>query len=317
MMSSPSTFARRSAAVGVLVWLLLLLPVTSNAPETDLIHKVLIFGVLVVVPLGLSLIAPRDQSVSLSLYRLAVFAQPVAALPAIASLFFEKGLPAAALAGAWLILTVVVALLGISRLISRGPYPLEELSIDAGCLYLPVAGVWFVVYRFGIQPLGYGETIILLTAVHFHFAGFAAPIIAGMSGRVLATREHPRSLFALAIFAMVAANPVIAAGITFSPMVGFMGTLLLSTGLLLLAVLTVGWVRPAIGPVVKQLLLLIGAASTGLAMVLACLYAYSLVSQTLILTIPTMAMTHGLLNGFGFVGCSLLAWSRIMPKELI
>jgi YndJ-like protein len=45
------------------------------------------------------------------------------------------------------------------------------------------------------------------------------------------------------------------------------------------------------------------------AMVLACLYAYSLATHTLILDIPQMAMTHGILNAFGFIACSLLAWS--------
>jgi hypothetical protein len=51
-------------------------------------------------------------------------------------------------------------------------------------------------------------------------------------------------------------------------------------------------------------------------MVLACLYAYSLATHTLIITIPGMAMTHGLLNAFGFVTCSLFAWSQIAPQEL-
>ena len=45
-------------------------------------------------------------------------------------------------------------------------------------------------------------------------------------------------------------------------------------------------------------------------MVFACLYAYSVATHTLILTIPAMAMTDGLLNAFGFVTCSLFAWSE-------
>jgi hypothetical protein len=51
-------------------------------------------------------------------------------------------------------------------------------------------------------------------------------------------------------------------------------------------------------------------------MVLASLYAYSLATHTLILTIPKMAMTHGILNAFGFVTCSLYAWSPLTPKDL-
>jgi len=300
------TFARGSAAVGGLVWLLLLPAITADAPERELIHKVVLFGVLVVVPLGISLVASHDQQ-TLAIYRLVVFAQPVAALLTVASFFFETGPLAASLSSAWLVFSLLVALFGLERLKSRGFYPLAELSIDAGLLYLTVAGVWLVIYRLGVQPFDYGETIIVLTVVHFHFAGFAAPIIAGMNGRVLRERKHPQKIFAASVFGIVAAMPLVAAGITFSPWLGFIGALLLTAGLVLLAVLTIGWVMPVL-PLGKRLLLLVGALSSCSAMVLACLYAYSLATKTLILNIPTMAMTHGLLNAFGFVTCNLIAW---------
>jgi hypothetical protein len=297
------------------VWLLLLPIITSDSPETEIIHKVVLFGVLVVVPLGLSLVAPEDPRTA-SIYRVVVFALPVAALVTLVSFFFESGPVAASLSSAWLILSLLVALLGLTRLTSRGLYPLSESSIDAGLLYLPVAGVWLVIYRLGIQPFGYGETIILLTVVHFHFAGFAAPIIAGMHGRVLTQRSHPQKIFAASVFGIVAAMPLVAAGITFSPWLGLIGTLLLTAGLLMLAVLSVGWVIPAIASLGKRLLLLIAALSSCTAMVLACLYAYSLATQTLILNIPTMAMTHGLLNAFGFVTCNLLAWTTFALRSV-
>ena len=306
-MKSFSKFARISAAAGVVVWLLLLPTSTSDARETELIHKVVFFGMLVVVPLGLSLVS-TDEHASSSLYRLAVLVQPVAALPAIASFFFKTGPLAAALSSTWLILSLLVALFGLMRFKSRGLYPVEESSVDAGLVYLVVAGVWLVVYRLGIQPFDYGETIILLTVIHFHFAGFAAPILAGMGGRVLATRKHPQAMFRVSVFAIVAAMPLVAAGITFSPWLGLIGTLLLSTGLVLLAVLVAGWVSPAIGSLLSRLLLVFGALCSCAAMVLACLYSYSLATKTLIINIPTMALTHGLLNAFGFVACSLLAW---------
>ena len=270
---------------------------------------------LVIVPLGLSVVAPADRR-GVSLYKLVVFAQPAAALLTIASFFFEKGVLSAALASAWLVLNLLIALLGLVRITFRGVHRIEELSIDAGLLYLPVAGIWLVIYRLGIQPFGYGEIIILLTAVHFHFAGFATPIISGMSGRVLASRDHPRRVFTAVVLAIVAAMPLVAAGITFSPWLGVIGTVLLTIGVLMLAVLTIGWVRPAINSAAWQTLLLIGAISSCVAMVLACLYAYSLATQTLILTIPIMAMTHGLLNAFGFVTCSLFAWSQIAPPKV-
>ncbi len=264
------------------------------------------FAVLVVMPLGLSVVGGEGSL----LYRLIVFAQPVAAVPAIGSFFLKTGTTAAALASAWLIFAGLGALYGVSRLFSRGLLPVAELSIDAGLLYLPVGAVWLVIYRLGEQPFGYGETIILLTVVHFHFAGFAAPIVAGASGRALGDGDYPRKIFGFAVFAIVAAMPLVAAGITFAPLLGLLGALLLTVGLVLLATLTIGWVCRVVGPASSRVLLVIGALSSCVAMVLACLYAYSLVSKTLILAIPTMAMTHGLLNAFGFAGCSLAAWSR-------
>lgn len=307
--------AKISALGGVVVWLITLLLTTSDSEQTELIHKVVFWAVLVIVPLGLSVVAPDERRES-ALYKLVVLVQPVAALLTIASFFFEKGVLSAVLASAWLVLNVLIALLGFLRLTSRRFHRIEELSIAAGLLYLPVAGAWLVVYRLGIQPFGYGEMIILLTAVHFHFAGFATPIIAGMSGRVLAGRNYPHRVLTAVVLAIVAAMPIVAAGITFSPWIGFVGALLLTTGVVLLAVLTVGWVRPAINSVAWRILLLIGAIASCVALVLACLYAYSLATHTLILTIPTMALTHGLLNAFGFVTCSLVAWSQIAPRKL-
>lgn len=309
-------FARRSAAAGAVVWLLLLLITTSDSHETELIHKIVFFAMLVIVPLGLSLVTIGEQKIGASLYRVAVVAQPLAAVITIASFFFEKGLLSASMSAVWLVVSATVALLGLSRFTARGLYPLHESSIDAGLLYLPVAGGWLIIYRLGVQPFDYGETIILLTVVHFHFAGFAAPIIAGLTGKSLtATKYQSGRMYAFVVFAIVAAMPLVAAGITFSPWAGLAGTLLLSSGLVTLAAITIGRVVPAISSLSARLLLLIAALASCTAMVLACLYAYSLVAHVLILRIPTMAMTHGLLNAFGFAACSLLAWSNINAKS--
>jgi hypothetical protein len=302
--------------LGVVVWFVLLFTTTSDSTETELVHKIVFYAILVIVPLTLSLIPAGEQRGGIGLYRLVVLAQPVAAIVTIASFYIEKGPLSAALSAAWLILTALIALVGVTRLIARRFYPLEELSVDAGLLYLPVAGVWLVVYRLGVQPLDYGEMIILLTVVHFHFAGFATPVIAGMLGRMLAnTQSQPSRIFPLIVFAIIAAMPLIATGITFSPWLGLLGTLLLTSGLVLLAVLTLARVWRVIASTSARLLLVIAALSSCAAMVLACLYAYSIVTHTLIIRIPTMAMTHGVLNAFGFVTCSLIAWSIITSRH--
>src|ERR1043165_6738025 len=207
--------SKRSAAVGLVAWLVLLLGTTADTASIELIHKIVLFGVMVVVPWGLSLVPPTDRSgLSFWLYNIAVALQSGGATFTFISFFLNKGILAGALVCETLIVYIVIALYGLTRLIARRSiFPLAESSIDAGLLYLPVAGAWLVIYRLGIQPFGFGEIIILLTAVHFHFAGFATPIIAGMSGRVLATKNHPRQIFAFAVFAIVAAMPLVAAGI--------------------------------------------------------------------------------------------------------
>jgi hypothetical protein len=117
------------------------------------------------------------------------------------------------------------------------------------------------------------------------------------------------------VIALVAAMPLVAAGITFSPLIGLAGTILIAAGLVMLAVLTLARVLPTVSSLSARLLLAIAALSSIAAMTLACMYAYSLVAHTLVLQIPTMAMTHGLFNAFGFATCSLIAWSIIDAKN--
>ena len=144
--------------------------------------------------------------------------------------------------------------------------------------------------------LGYGDTIILLTAVHFHFAAYAAPILAGLAGRKLSEKGNLNRAFKLVPIGIIAGTPLVAAGITFSPVVALVGTVMISVALVILSVLVVGWILPSIPSLLARILLLISSASTLPAMVLACAYAYSIVFHKLIIDIPQMAKTHGLLT---------------------
>jgi hypothetical protein len=298
--------------VGAVAWAIILFIRTSTSYETELIDKILLLGVLVIVPLGLSLVAMPDESGRHVLpYRLAVLTQPFGAAAAVASFFLRQGRPAALLAALWLIVTALIALFGLWRLLFRGVLNANELCIGAGLIYLPVGGMWFFMSRFGIQPLGFGDTIVLLTAVHFHFAGFAAPILAGLAGRTLNDRGPARQLFQLAAVGVVTGTPIVATGITFSPLVAFIGAIVISLGLILLAIVVLGWVIRSVGSLPAKFLLSVSAISSSSAMVLACLYAYSLVTKTVIIDIPHMAMTHGVINAFGFALCGLIAWSLV------
>ncbi|MGI8733847.1 MAG: YndJ family protein [Pyrinomonadaceae bacterium] len=309
-------WGRSSALVGGAIWLLLFSLQMGDSPETELIQRIVLLGILVIVPLGLSLVPGADpQARKIWLYRLALVAQPLGAIAAVASFLLQPGLPAAALACLWFFVTGVMALLGLWRLGRHELRSAAEISISAGLLYVPVAGFWLVVSRLGIQLLGYGDTIILLTAVHFHFAAYAAPILAGLAGRQLSKKRNLIRIFKFTPIGIIAGTPLVAAGITLSPMVALVGTVMITVGLLLLALLTLIWILPSIPSLVSRLLLLISSLSTLPAMLLACAYAYSIVFQKLIIDIPQMAKTHGIANAFGFALCGLVGWALIVERS--
>lgn len=311
-------WGRLSAGVGGLVWLLLFLPRIGDSPETALMQRIVLLGVLVIVPLGLSLVPTSESGDGESLlYRLALLAQPFAAIGVIVSFLLEPGVPAAVLAFIWFCETAMIAMFGLQRLSRPELRSSAEVSINAGLIFVPVAGVWLVVHRLGIQPLGYGETIILLTAVHFHFAAYAAPILSGLAGRSLSKYAAVSRIFKLIPMAIITGTPLVAAGISFSPALALAGTVMISVGLLLLAILVVGWILPAVESIAGWVLLLVSSVSCLPAMALACAYAYSIVFQQLIIDIPQMAMTHGIANAFGFSLCGLLGWCLINVRTQI
>lgn len=297
--------------LGAIAWALIAFVRTSPSSETELINKVLLLGILVIVPLGLSLVTTPDRrNDHSSLYRSAIHIQPVGAICGVTSFFLEQGWAAAALASGWFIVTCVIALFGLGRLLPRGFHPAAEVSIDAGLISLPVGGVWFIMARLGIQPIGFGDTIVLLTAVHFLFAGFAAPILAGRAGRAIA-QGTARKLLAVVVGCMISGIWLVAAGITLSPLLALVGAMVISIGLVLLAAIVLVWVLPSVRVRVAQGCLIISSVSSVCGMCLACAYAYSIVTKTVILDIPQMAMTHGLVNAFGFALCGLIAWAAV------
>lgn len=309
-------WSRRSALAGALVWLALTMIPPSDLFRVELIEKLLLLAPLVIVPLGLLLIASPNRHGRHALpYRAAVFAQPFGAMMAVCSFLLPQGGWAALLASGWLMVTGLIALSGLARFLSREAIRVEEICIEAGLIYVSVGGVWLVISRLGYQPLGFGDTIVLLTAVHFHYTGFAAPVLAGLAGRRALSREsstRTRRMFQAASFGIIAGTPLVAAGITLSaPLLGLAGALVVSTGLWLLAAIVLVRIVPALQSRLAQILLVVSSISSTIAMALACAYAYSIVSKQLIINIPHMAMSHGVMNALGFSVCGLLAWCLV------
>ena len=83
---------------------------------------------------------------------------------------------------------------------------------------------------------------------------------------------------------------------------------------LLLAIASVGLtaltliVTPRVDPPAARALLRISGGSIVVAMVLASIYGIGELYEPLAISIPRMAMLHGVLNAIGFALCGLLGW---------
>src|SRR5258708_5007758 len=134
-------FARTSSVAGALVWSAIAFVRISPSIEQDLITKILLLGILVVVPLGLALVATPDRRGRHSaIYNLAVRTQPAAALLALISFFPEPGPVAAILAAPWFVVTVLVALFGLWRSLPSRTHGGGGVRISSGRGSLSLAG---------------------------------------------------------------------------------------------------------------------------------------------------------------------------------
>ena len=304
-----------SAVAGGAVWLLLVAAASTGALPLTVVESFVCLAVLVLVPLGLGLAAtPGRSGGTPHPYTVAVVGQPPAALAAVAALALPvESAASVALVLPWLAVTGVTAAVGLRRLRSRGLRPLPDLAVDAGLLYLPVGGVALLLHRAGIS-LRFAPVIVLLTVVHYHYAGFVLPLVTGMAGRILANDEgrfgtDPTGRVAVVTTLVIVANvALIAVGITFSPLVEVLAVALFTAAVGGFAVLVLRRVVPTV-PRVPGALLAIASLSVLASMVLALAYGYSAFPPTgELVTIGEMVRWHGSLNAFGFALPALLAF---------
>lgn len=234
----------------------------------------------------------------------------LAALPAGAALLMPRGLLAAVLGLPWLLVVTagaVRALVGWLRgsdpVGRRGSEQWLALPWAAAAVYLVVGAVWLVVDRAGGSLAGVRQPIVQLTAVHFHFSGFVTTVLGASALRRL---PHDRAL-RVAAFAIVAAHPVTAIGFLASGALQIAGAVILTLGILVLAWRTLRSVVPAASGRARLLL-----AASSLAVVAPMLLAVHWAAGTVLgfptLSIPVMALTHGLVNALGFAACGVAGW---------
>ena len=279
-----------SAAVGAVVWTLLMaIPLDPNL-GIGTIEKLFLLGPLMVVPLGLALIGVE---------RAVIYLQPLAGAAVVASFFLPPGLLAGMLVVPWLILVALAALGGLDRLVRGGA---TEFCFGTALMMLPVGGGGLVQSRLGMTPLGFREPLVLLVAVHFHYAAFVSPIMAGAVIRRTKFLACP-----VAICASVG-SPILATGyVLHVPTVRLLGAMLLVVALCGVSVLTFAALRN-VRPRAGQFLLGLSASSVVVAMAYASVYALADFFGEVWVAIPHMARTHGVINALGFSVAGLLGW---------
>jgi uncharacterized protein (UPF0548 family) len=301
----------RSAALGLPAWAIGLFVV-----PLDWAPALLLFGALVVVPLGLALLDDlgewRRRFRPLSL--LPWVHLPCAAL-LIPSFSLYPGSRGGLLALPWLGFTGLVALLGLVRLVVHGYRTAAGVATCAAMIFLAVGGGWTLASRWGLEPMGFREPIVLLTGAHFHFAGFALPILTGLAAGTLRNTAGR-----LAVAGVLLGVPFVAVGITAGrtvPAVELSAAWFLAVTCLLVVGLQGALAARATFWTERILFTLSGLALLA-GMSLAAVYALSTFRAAYWLTIPQMIPWHGTLNAFGFALPGLLAWhvARLRGAEL-
>lgn len=294
--------------VGLLVW---------SQQASDLLATVgllLSLAILINVPLALRLILTAAPTTVWLHWALRL--HPIAALAGVGLLTTFLGWApqtfAVPLALIWLLFA---GLLGLHALVQlptwsqrQTPQRLQLIAM----LFLPIGAAWLVAFCAGLQPIGFTGIIVLLTAVHFHFTGFAATIWASMLGmhlHTIITSQRTHRLYAWAATGFVSATPLIALGITLSPLVEIVGVFLLTASLITLAFLLYRHGLPQIENRWAQELLAISPLAMIVAIALAVLYGVGEYMQVPLITIPRMVQWHGWLNAVGFTCLGLVGWT--------
>jgi YndJ-like protein len=212
---------------------------------------------------------------------------------------------ATALAAMWLGVTVILAL-GHLRTWLRDPdrWTLPSMVWMSAIAYLVVGASWLLLATFRSEVLGFSEQIVLLTGVHFHMAGFATVVVAGVR---LASSTPAQSEYRWAkqgTVLAIAGPPAVAIGHLTTGGVELIGAIVMASAVLCLSVGAYLHARRLRG--VGRAVLTLAALAPMLTMALALHYALNRVMVLHPISYNAIARIHGLLNVVVFLGGNLL-----------
>jgi hypothetical protein len=306
------------AWIGTAVWAGFVFFRVSSLGGDAWAYALLLFAALVLVPLALELFVDEEESpLAMRWFAWANSVQLPAAMLLTLAYWMPPGKLATAAAVPWVALTFLLSAIGFLRL-KRGGLrrPLDGMCADAALIFAAIGGAWTLADRLAYSPLGFDAAIVMLTAVHFHYAGLLLPLFAGLVQRELFFWR----LSSRAAVGVVLGVPAVAIGIT-TTRLGWGPNLEAAAGCgLALAGMAVGILQVRIATDGKQTLrtrtlLALAGVSLFIAMVLAAVYALRSSGASFPwLGIPQMRMLHGTINALGFGLCGVLAWRR-MARE--
>jgi hypothetical protein len=215
----------------------------------------------------------------------------------------------------WLLVRSAAAFEAIrngSRKTLRDP---AELTLVSARIFPAIGAAWLVAHRAHWTPWGFDPLIVLLTAAHFHHAGFTLPLIVGLNAKV-----SPGCWTRLSCVAILLGVPLVAVGITcthFGVMkfVEPFGATILVLGALGVAVSQLQRGLERQRSILTRIGFVISGASLFTAMVFALGFGLRYVIPNFALTMPQMWAIHGTMNAFGFGLCGILAWRGALTRS--
>ena len=250
---------------------------------------------LVIVPLGLTLLLQNPRWWF------------VFAVPGAISLWLPRGTISITLASVYLAGTLLLIALAFRDFLRHKRLRPREIALYTALATPSIAALALVAERSSYELFGFKLTVLSLTVAHFHFAGFAAALVA-----YLIAAEPSRASTAAAVSVPLGTG-IVLLGFFLGDPVELAGAAVLTAGMWL-----VGWnlwQRSHHADRTTAILLTISASVLVLTMLLALSWALGHVVATPYLPLEWMVATHGLANAVGFALCGLLAWRRMRTAE--
>ncbi|MFI6422111.1 YndJ family protein [Streptomyces sp. NPDC050842] len=271
-----------------------------------LVNPVVMIGMFWVVPTGLALLdGPRPPGLD-PLRR----AWPLLAAPGALALWLPRSGFSAGLAAVYALATVALALQAPARLMLTRSLRPREIAVLTALAAPSVAGLALVAERASYSLFGFELDLLALTVPHFHFAGFAAALVAGL---VCRADDGPTARFAA--LSVPAGTLLVLAGYFVDDWAELAGAVVLTAGMAGVAVLTLRERRDLATGRLTRALLAVSALVLVVTMLLALNWALGEATGLPHLSLTWMAATHGLGNALGFAVCALLARRRLRTDE--